>query len=611
MKLSALAPLFLLTLGTLTACGGGSKSPAPTPAKDTTAPVITLTGDSALTLSVGTAYSEQGATANDATDGSVDVTTTGTVDSAVVSSYTLTYSAKDAAGNASSATRTVNVVDDIAPVLVLNGVTPFSHNAGDDYADLGAVVSDNLDDASSITITTTDEVNAAVIGSYTVTYTATDAAGNVATPLIRTVNIEDLAGPVITLTGAAIIEHNYGDVYTDKGAIATDNVDGNVDVTTEITVLIDKIGSYSVIYTAKDALGHEATLERIVNVADLVGPVITLTGGNTITLGKGRVYKELGATALDNLDGAIVVGAPTGTVDYDTIGLYELTYTVTDAENNPSTLVRTVDVLTAKPFITTWKTDNPGNSNVDQITITTNTAAYPIEYKYSIDWGDGETNVDVRGDITHTYTNKSIDDTYTITISGDFPQLYFNGDDSEKLLTIEQWGDGALLSLTKAFNGCRNVVSNAIDSPNLRFVTDMSRMFYVATSFNQDLSAWDVSSVTNMQSMFEQARSFNQELSAWDVSSVTDMREMFSNASSFNQDLSAWDVSSVTSMGRMFLAAPISTLNFDSLLQAWSQQEVQSNVYLGMGDNGYSANSQAARNILTGTYGWTIDDGRG
>ena len=41
-------------------------------------------------------------------------------------------------------------------------------------------------------------------------------------------------------------------------------------------------------------------------------------------------------------------------------------------------------------------------------------------------------------------------------------------------------------------------------------------------SFNQDLSAWDVSNVIIMFKMFQNAQNFNQDLSAWDVSKVYD-----------------------------------------------------------------------------------------
>ena len=472
---------------------------------------------------------------------------------------------------------------------------------------------------------------------------------------MRTVNVADLTAPVITLTGEAIIEHNYGAAYNDQGATALDAVDGVVDATTTDIVLTNKIGSYGITYTAKDAAGNEGIpVERIVNVVDLVAPVITLTGGNTMTLGKGRVYKELGATALDNLDGVVVVGAPTGTIDYDTIGQYELTYTVKDTANNVSSQVRTVDVVTPTPFITTWKTDNNGVSADNEITITTNPAH--ANYNYTVDWGDGNTSVHT-GDFVYTYATAG---TYTVTISGDFHQLYFfsNSFDNDKLLSVEQWGDGLLLSLSQAFVGCDNLVINASDTPNLRSVVDMSYMFYEASSFNQNINAWDVSSITNMNSMFEGAISFNQALNSWDVSSVlemismfrntddfnqdisqwktgsvTDTRRMFANAKAFNQDIGAWDVSSVTtiqdmfnlaisfdqdisswniglvtSMKSLFYGLAISTENYDALLNSWSKQEVQNGVTFGVGTSLHSPKSQDAKDILTGK-GWLITDG--
>jgi Domain of unknown function (DUF5011)/Protein of unknown function (DUF1566) len=76
---------------------------------DTTAPVITLLGDNPMTLPAGTAYTEAGATCVDDKDPTCTVVTTGTVNTATAGAYTITYTATDAAGNASSKTRAVTV----------------------------------------------------------------------------------------------------------------------------------------------------------------------------------------------------------------------------------------------------------------------------------------------------------------------------------------------------------------------------------------------------------------------------------------------------------------------------------------------------------------------
>ena len=94
-------------------------------------------------------------------------------------------------------------------------------------------------------------------------------------------------------------------------------------------------------------------------------------------------------------------------------------------------------------------------------------------------------------------------------------------------------------------------------------VTNMAQMFLAVgscggecpSSFNGDLSGWDVSSVTNMSQIFSGCESFNQDLSGWDVSSVTNMNDMFRQAYAFNQDISSWNVSSVTKMTDIFTSA--------------------------------------------------------
>lgn len=82
--------------------------------------------------------------------------------------------------------------------------------------------------------------------------------------------VDDAEAPVITLLGANPLELNVGDVYTDPGATASDNIDG--DLTSSIIVGGDTVdtstaGSYNVTYDVTDAAGNAATqVTRVVNV---------------------------------------------------------------------------------------------------------------------------------------------------------------------------------------------------------------------------------------------------------------------------------------------------------------------------------------------------------
>ena len=52
-------------------------------------------------------------------------------------------------------------------------------------------------------------------------------------------------------------------------------------------------------------------------------------------------------------------------------------------------------------------------------------------------------------------------------------------------------------------------------------------MFYNATSFNQNISNWNVSNVKYMNYMFNDAISFNQNISNWNITNNTDVNNMF------------------------------------------------------------------------------------
>ena len=82
---------------------------------------------------------------------------------------------------------------DIAPpVITLTGEATVNVPSGAPYSDAGATATDNID--GDITPVATSNVNTAVVGTYTVTYNATDFAGNAADPVSRTVNVTPAAG---------------------------------------------------------------------------------------------------------------------------------------------------------------------------------------------------------------------------------------------------------------------------------------------------------------------------------------------------------------------------------------------------------------------------------
>ena len=320
---------------------------------DRTVPVITLLGDATATIEVGSIYTDAGATATDNYDGDItlSIVTVNPVDATTVGVYTLTYNVTDANGNvAVEVTRTVNVLDRTVPVITLLGDATATIEVGSIYTDAGATASDNYDGDITLSIVTVNPVDATTVGVYTLTYNVTDANGNVAVEVTRTVNVLDTTVPVITLLGDATATIEVGSIYTDAGATATDNYDGDITLSIVTVNPVDAttVGVYTLTYNVTDANGNVAVeVTRTVNVLDTTVPVITLLGDATATIEVGSIYTDAGATATDNYDGDITLSIVTvNPVDATTVGVYTLTYNVTDANGNVAVEVtRTVNVL--------------------------------------------------------------------------------------------------------------------------------------------------------------------------------------------------------------------------------------------------------------------------
>jgi len=319
--------------------------------QDSIPPVITIIGDNPVQLFIGDEYEDSGATASDNIDGEVAVETTGNnVDTSSVGEYQVTYSASDIAGNISTEVRNVIVAelpDTENPVVTLIGENPLQLFIGDDYVELGASATDNVDE--NIEVVITGDVNTAVAGTYQITYTATDSAGN-KDQKIRDVVISvlpDTEAPTITIEGDNPVEVFIDNEYVDAGASATDNVDETVTVNASINVDTSEPGSYEVVYTAIDAAENSSEETRVVIVVDNIAPVMSINGDNPLNLFVDDVYEELGAAAIDNVDGEIEIVILRSNVDTSSAGTYEVVYSATDDAGNSTELTRTVIVSEA------------------------------------------------------------------------------------------------------------------------------------------------------------------------------------------------------------------------------------------------------------------------
>ena len=242
------------------------------------------------------------------------------------------------------------------PVITLLGSTPVNVELGSTYIDAGATAFDNVDGNITGSIVTTNTVNTNAVGTYTVTYNVSDVAGNLATPVVRTVNVTvDATPPVVTppsnITVAAT--DATGTAATDSAIVAflnsasaLDNIDGVIGTITNDAPAVFPLGVTTVTFSATDNAGNIGTAQATVTVTDQTVPVITLTGPGTVAFELGTPYVDAGATALDNVDGDISGSIVTNSnVNTNLVGTYSVTYNVSDTAGNAATqVIRTVIV---------------------------------------------------------------------------------------------------------------------------------------------------------------------------------------------------------------------------------------------------------------------------
>ncbi|MCC6412202.1 MAG: T9SS type A sorting domain-containing protein, partial [Saprospiraceae bacterium] len=259
-----------------------------------------------------------------------------------------TWTAVDACGNATSCSRTINVVDNTAPLLVCPTVIANIECPALPVFPL-ATATDLCDPLPSVTF-----LDATIPGlcpqefSVTRTFTATDACGN-ATSCSVTINVTDNTAPVLVCpTVTANVECPALPIF--PLATATDLCDA-IPTVSFVDATIPGIcpQEFSVIrtWTAIDDCGNAATCSRTINVTDNTAPVITCPVSQTVTCVT-DIPLPVVPTAFDLCSGTVTV-VSLGDVVTNQICANRLTvtrtYRATDACANSATCAQIITVF--------------------------------------------------------------------------------------------------------------------------------------------------------------------------------------------------------------------------------------------------------------------------
>jgi len=145
-----------------------------------------------------------------------------------------------------------------------------------------ATATDNIDPNPTVTYNDVSTPGAGqTLETITRTWTATDTSGNFANS-DQIITVVDTIPPVITLVGDNPQKIHIGSSYTELGATATDDVDGNVSSSIVIdssAVNTGTLGSYTVTYDVSDTAGNPAT--QVTRTVDVVETKFQITK-NTI-----------------------------------------------------------------------------------------------------------------------------------------------------------------------------------------------------------------------------------------------------------------------------------------------------------------------------------------
>ncbi len=170
----------------------------------------------------------------------------------------------------------------------------------------------------------------------------------------------DLVKPVVKLNGNANVLAELHKTYTDDGATASDNIQG--DVTGLIQIInplnIEQLGTYTIKYFVTDMYGNtsDTVVRNVQVVLNSTGPSLTLFGPDTMQLEVHNTFVEPGYIAISNLGDTLTAQVQrTGIINNMMLSATTLTYTITDAYGlaaQKQRLVKVVDIQS--PVVSTF-----------------------------------------------------------------------------------------------------------------------------------------------------------------------------------------------------------------------------------------------------------------
>jgi len=333
---------------------------------DIVKPIVTLNGSSVLKVEVNKSFTDPWATAMDNIEGDISsrVQRLGSVDMTQVGYYTLKYIATDNYGNVSDTVfRLVQVeVNQTGPGITLVGAdTVYLEVIKQAYIEPGYSAKNNVGSDITNLVIRSSNLDTTALGSYTITYSVTDAFGFKASKT-RTIIVRDTEKPTIqSINGRDTVNHQIGESYNDNDYIELkDNYWGITSFTRTGTVNVNQQGIYTLRYRTVDGSGNQSDEYVLrVFVRDLVPPVITLKGSDVVEVPVFGPYTDAGVTAFDAVSNVTITNNIATALNINIVGTYTITYTATDASGNSSSVERIISVVDKVAPVITLLGRNP------------------------------------------------------------------------------------------------------------------------------------------------------------------------------------------------------------------------------------------------------------